>query len=437
MKLKKLEIKSGGGISPSSPVVIDFSQSNFVKLGGDNGVGKSSVLESFLLALGEIGGKKVIDKLTNLESGGIDIDLTFSAERKDFHVRATKSTFKLTYEGETAALPEPMTMLRRLLGPTGVSPMEVKNKPINEIVKWLAAYSTKNPEEFEKALQKNKDGVKKAQDSRAQANRSAKGIVEYLVSEGMANEKGEIVESKWTAAEKKYGKKVDVKALSLELTEAGKASDKVIQYESAVKELEKQETALVAQIEELQARLADTRKRLENGRKHVEENKGAKKKYDEVKARYDRAAAEAVAYEGWQDVKRKKAELDEFQQIAQSADATEKQLLKERAEMQAEILPDIKGVELVLEDTHEDGKPKKAGLYRNGVDSVKMSVGEFFKMVIEMFRKNKNVKILVIDNAEQLGSDPFKLLEELAARGCYILIGEVNRGKKELELSYV
>lgn len=435
MKLGPLKVNAAGGIHPSAPVFIDFSRSHFVRLPGDNGTNKSSTVGALLIALGEITGKKLIPYVNN-ESGTIDVDLPFTGnDRKDYHIRATKSTWKLTYEGDTRALDEPMTLLRKLVGPVGVNPLDIKNKPIAEIVKWLAAFSTKSPEEVEKRMQKIKEGIETAKTTRAAANKSAKAIVELMTDEGVM-EGGEVVERVWKANEAKYTKQVDVKALSSRLDEAAAASDRYIKAEEKLRHQRTRRGQIEDQIKELQAELATVEKSISGGEKFLAENKGVKQEYDRVKEEYDNAAAQSVKYSQWQEMKKKKKELDEYQEIAQKADAKEKGLIQERIELQAELLPDIKGVELVMEDTHEEGgKLKKAGFYRDGVSSVQMSNGEWITTVIEMYRKNK-VKIIVIDNAEQLGSDGMNILKGLSEKGCYVLVAEVARGKKELEIIY-
>ena len=424
MKLKKLEVNSLGGINPSSPIVIDFTQSKWVNVSGDNGVGKTSLLNALLVGCGQL--SKDNKNLINNDSGKIDINLEFVGnDRLTYNVRCTKSLFSLTYEG--TAVPEPITKMKSLLGVVGVSPMEVKNKPLKDIIKWLSTYSTKSAEEFEAQFLKLKNNIKAAQDSRASANRSLKALNEYLLSEPLFNN--------WEASEKKYIKPVDIKQLSVSLENAGKDSDKLLQAETKLRQLKERQTNLQEQIENLQNELDGVTNNIKVGEKFVDANKGAKKAYDTVRIQYDNAHTEAQSYNKWQEIKTKKSERDEFETFAQKADAKEKELKQHVKDLQAEILPDIKGVELITEDTHEDGKVVKEGLYWEGRNVAQMSESEWLVIVLQIWKKLK-VKVVVIDNLSSLGSGAIEWLEKLNKDGAYILAAEMSREQKSLQVEY-
>lgn len=155
MKLKQLEVNAFGGINPNSPVVIDFTKSKFVKADGDMGAGKTSLLNAMLVACGQITKDK---NFVNLETGKMDVNFDFVGnDRCNYNVRCTKSSFTLTYDGELVA--EPITKMKELLGVVGVSPMQIKDAKLKDIVKWLSSYSTKSAEEFEKEMAKHKDNI--------------------------------------------------------------------------------------------------------------------------------------------------------------------------------------------------------------------------------------------------------------------------------------
>lgn len=426
MKLKKLEVNSFAGISPESPVVIDFTNSKFVTVEGDMGAGKTSLINALLVACGQLS-KDTNDKsFVNNDTGKIDINFSFVGnDRLSYDVRCTKSSFQLTYEGN--AVPEPITKMKELLGIVGVSPMEIKYKPLKEIVKWLASYSNKSAEEFEGQLLKYKNGIKSSREARAQANKGAKALNEYLNEEEMF--------VNWEESEKKYSKEINLKEISAQLDVAGKNSDKLLQAESKLKQLNERKSSIEEQISRLIKEAEDIEKSIKIGVKFVEDNKGAKKEYDKVKTLYDNAAQESINYNKWQEIKRKKSEKDEYETLSQRADSKEKEILQSLKELQAEILPDIKGVELVTEDTHEDGVMKKEGLYLDGKNVCQLSETEWWALVIQIWRKYK-VKIVVIDNMQSLGSKGVELLEKLNKDGAYILAAQMNREQKTLQINY-
>lgn len=427
MKLKRLEVNAFAGISPNSPVVIDFSESKFVKADGDNGVGKTSLLNALLVACGQLShtgkeGKNFI----NLDSDKIDINFEFiGKDRYNYWVRCTKSRFELTYDGE--AVPEPITKMKELLGVVGVSPMEIKNAKVSDIVKWLSSYTNVSAEDFEKEMDKHKANIKLAQESRAAANRQMKALNEFLNSEEMFN--------KWEESEKTYTKKVDITALSAQLQKARNNSNQYLVAETKVDNYLKQKKELEDEIARLNTQLEGVQKNLDIGLDWMEKNKSFKTDYDAIKKQYDNAAADIASYNKWQEIKTKKAERDEFETVAQKADANEKNILKKVTELQTSVLPDIKGVELFAEDTHDNGTMKKAGLYWNGKNAAQLSESEWWTLVLEIWRKYR-VKVIVIDNFSSLGSMAVDILKKLVKDGAYVLAAEMNREQKTLEISY-
>jgi len=431
MKLKKVQVNAYGGINPSSPVILDFTQTNWWKVEGDFGTNKTSLIDAILTGLAQ---KSKDDKdRINIASGKIDINVTFvGSDRKEYEIRCSKSKLELRYSG--GSIPEPVTMIRELIGPVGTTPMVVKEAKLSDIIKWLAAYSNKSAEQFEKEMLKFKEGIKDAEKSRADSNRSLKGLNEYLETEPMF--------TNWEESEKTYTKDVDVKKLSEELTEAGKKSDKYIRAEEKLKQLKDDKDDTAREIEDLRIKLAAKEKELlecndaiEKGEKYLKDYKSDKTEYDAVRKRYDRAALDKADYDKWQEIKKKKKERDQFETASQLFDTVAKDLARDRKVKQSEILPDIKGVELVTDDVTEDGVMKKEGLYYQGKNVRQLSETEWWALVMQIWKKYK-VRIIVIDNYQSLGSYGAELLGKLSKDGAYILTAEMNREQKTLEIYY-
>lgn len=431
MKLKRLEVTAFGGINPQSPVVLDFTQSKWITASGDNGVNKTSLLNAMLVACGQL--SKDNKDFVNQDSNKIDIDFSFvGKDNCSYDVKVTKSSFKLMYEG--VAQPEPISKMKQLLGVIGTSPMEIKHKSLKDIIRWIAQYSNKSPEEFEKQLLKLKDGIKKSKESRAAANKIAKAMKEYLEAEQMYND--------WEGSEKKYAEEPDLKLLSAQLKTAGDKSDKYIRAEEKLKQLNQQRPGIASEIDRLKKQLEEKEQQLIEhdkfitaGAKYLEDNKADKKEYDDVKKKYDNAALDLSDYNKWQEIKTKKSDMDEAETLSQLADAKEKELLLEVTELQTEILPNIKGMEIITEDFTENGVTKKEGLYRDGHNVAQMSETEFMEVIAEIWRKYK-VKVVVLDNIGVLGTKGVAVLEKLNKDGCNVLAAEMNRQSKELQISY-
>lgn len=424
MKLKRLEVNSFGGIHPDSPVVIDFTQSNVAIAKGDFGLCKTTLLNALLVACGQL--SKENKDFVNNESGKIDINFSFiGKDRCAYELRCTKSALTLKYDG--VAVSEPISKLKELLGVPGTSPMEMKFKPLKDIVKWLASYSNKSPEGFDGLMVKYKDNIKKAAKARADANRAVKGLNEYLTNEPMF--------TNWEDSEKRYLEPIDLRKLSVELEDARKNSDKLLQGEIELKQYEDRRKKIDEEIANLNLEAIQLDHSIRNGQEFIENIKTAREDYNVIKKKYDESQDYVLDYNKWQTIKDKKKELDDFETVSQKADITEKGLLQELKELQAEILPDIKNVELVVEDTHEDGKEKKEGLYVDGKNVAQLSETEWVSFVFMIWRKFK-VKVIVLENIGTLGSKGIELLQKLAKDGAYILATEMNREQKTLEITY-
>lgn len=418
MKLLSYRIGAGGQFTPETSVYIVFEPGKAVRLTGDNRTGKTTVTDMLLMNTAALGGDDLVKRLVNKDTGTIETELEFIGnDRLKYKTRITKSQFILEYEGEK--LPEPKEKTRQLLGAVGVSPMAIKNAPVEEVIKWLASYTTRGVEEYQKEYRRIKDGVKKFKEARAGANKQYKALKETI---------GEnVTEQAWKANEAKYGKKQDIKALADKLDEAGKRSDNLLKAETKVKELKSRR-------EQLLAELAEVEDKIKTGETYIEKNKAAKTDYDKVRQEYQSAAEYAAKYEWWQSVKRQKTEMDEYETIAQKADGNEKSLLKELKELQAEIIPDVRGAEFLLEDEMEGGKVvRKEGLYYNGFALSQLSESEFWELVLKIWKKNK-VKIVVIDNFGSLGTDVVEMLDKLKRDGAYILYTEMRRGQDKIEI---
>ena len=257
----------------------------------------------------------------------------------------------------------------------------------------------------------------------AAANKEAKARRTMLSESGYINESGDLVEMVWVAAEKKYAKQLNIKALSEKLDEVGKRSDKLLQAETKLKELKTQEQELLAKLAEVQSAIA-------KGEKYVEENKGAKKEYEAVKTEYDNAAQFAVEYEAFQTAKRYRDEMYEYEQIAQTADAAVQTAEQKKKELQWQVIPNVRNAEIVIEGTPE----KPAGFYVDGFNIRQQSDTQYLTSIVKILRK-LGVKIIILDNLATFGSDFVELIAKLSKEGMYFLLSEMRRGS-ELTIEY-
>src|SRR5687768_9266816 len=134
MKLKEFKINHGGKFNAETtgPFVCYFDTKK-TGLTGDEGAGKTTVLQLFEVVVGKLGGEEALESFRNRDSGKIDLDLKFIGnDRAEYAVRVTNSQFIVTMDGDKQDSPK--ELLRKALGVVGTSPMAVKNEPIEEIV---------------------------------------------------------------------------------------------------------------------------------------------------------------------------------------------------------------------------------------------------------------------------------------------------------------
>jgi hypothetical protein len=250
---------------------------------------------------------------------------------------------------------------------------------------------------------------------------------EYLANEDMYND--------WEVSEKKYSTEPNLKELSTKLQAARLKTETYIRNEAKVSGIKDRKRQIEEEIIALQKELEEVENNIKIGDEWLESNKSVQSEYDDVKKKYDNAATDLSLFNQWKQIKQKKKDMDDAETLSQQADIKEKELLREVKELQSEILPDVKGVELVTEDDFVDGVLVKEGLYWEGRNASQMSETEFWNFVIMVWRKYK-VKVVVIDNFQNLGSKAVELLEKLHKEGAHILAAEMDRETKELQISY-
>lgn len=431
MKLKLFRVNEGGQFTGDDKLEVDFEKSRKVALTGESQEGKTTGLECFKIILGAIGGEKIIKDLVNRDSGKFDVEQTFVGnDKKTYFVRATKSQFYVREEGGKVDIGEPKTFIEAHLGKVATDPMKYKNAPIEQFIKWNASFTDMGEEGFEKEYNKQKEISKKSEETRATARKEAKARLVLLADAGYATDKGDLVEAKWVSAEKRYAKQLDVKALSSKLTAAKNKSDKYLENEAKVKGQKEKREQIEAQIKLLLTELDTVNGNIQIGEDWLAKNADVKKEYDAVKKEYDNAAQFAVEYEAFQTMLRHRTEMYEYEKIAERADAAAQAAENKKKELMWQVIPDIRGAELVLESTPE----KPADFYVDGFNRRQQSATQYLTAIVKILDKI-GCRILILDDVATYGSEFRKLLEQLSKKGWYILYS-LLKIDQELEIEY-
>lgn len=431
MKLGLFSINEGGKFTGDNKLQADFKEGNKIALTGESEEGKSTGLECFKIILGAIASKQTVNDLVNKISGKLDIEQTFIGnDKKKYLIRATKSQYYVRQEGSSEDIGEPKSFVESHLGKVAADPMKYKNQDVDKLIKWLAGFSDLGEEGFEKEYNKQKDAIKKSEETRASGNKEAKARRVLLADAGYVNSDGELIEQKWIAAEKKYANKLDISELSKKLTTAGNKSDKYLLNQEKVSGQKKRKTQIDEQIAALQLELKQVDENIALGEKWLSDNAEAKKEYDSVKKEYDNAATFASEYESFQTMLRHRKEMYEYEEIAQKADAMVQTAEKKKKEIMWQVIPDIRGAELILDGTPE----KPAGFYVEGFNSRQQSATQYLTAIVKILDKI-GCRILILDDVATYGSEFRQLLEKLSGKGWYILYS-LLKIDQELTIEY-
>ncbi len=442
LTFKKFEINSCGGINKEHPIVIDFSEFNkgkrIGKVSGDQGAGKTSFINALLYACGHEFGFKT-DNLVNNKDKTLNIQTEFSYGKSQYRIQATKTMFRLLKlykddEGNEVwkAEDEPKTLVRKIIGNIGVSPMPLKENKGKDQVSWLYSMLNVPKEVLEKEAKLN-EGLKEVTEARKVANREYESIKKVLSqSELYLN---------WEQSEKKYKEVKTIEDAKAKLDKATAAKSTYNQAAIEIGQLQARTLAIEEEIEDLEMRLqskrielAKTKERIENGEKYLASNKDVIQKFDDAQSEFMGISEYLAAKKEWDRVQQQKKEMDELETLVARADTKKDGIRELLRNLVADVLPPIDGLEVVTEESI-DGKP--IGVYVNGKTMAQLSESELYQFAFQIWTKN-NPSMVFIENIGVLGSNAIATLNELAKSGSvYVWATELVRGQDEIKFEFI
>lgn len=442
LTFKKFEINSCGGISKEHPVVLDFSEFNngkrIGKVSGDQGVGKTSFMNALLYACAHEFGFKT-DNLINNNDKALSIKAEFTHGKNAYQISATKSMFRLMKlykdnEGNEVwkMEDEPKTLVRKIVGNIGVSPMPLKETKGKDQVEWL--YTMLNvPADILAKEKEINDKLATATKSRTEANREYDSLKKVLSqSDLFAN---------WEQSEKTYS---EVKTVTDAKDALDKATAALSTYQQAgieVTQLKSRALSIEEEIEDLELRLNDKRieltkvkERIQNGTKYLKENEAIADTHRSAQEAFMGISEYITKQKEWERVKQQKADMEAFETLVSQFDTKKDTYKEELRKLISEVLPDIDGLEVVVDDSI-GGKP--VGVYINGKTMAQLSESELYRFAFSVWMKNKP-SMVFIENITVLGSDAINTLNELAKSGSvYVWATEMIRGQDEMKFEFV
>ena len=442
LTFKKFEIASCGGISKEHPVVLDFTGFNkgkhIGKVTGDQGVGKTSFMNALLYACAHEFGFKT-DNLINNNDKALSIKAEFTHGKNAYQISATKSMFRLMKlykdnEGNEVwkMEDEPKTLVRKIVGNIGVSPMPLKETKGKDQVEWLYTMLNVPADILAKEKQLN-EALATATKSRTEANREYDSLKKVLSQSPLF--------ANYEQSEKSYS---EVKSVDTAKKNLDSAQLDLAKYDQAKVELHQLKTRVLSieeEIEDLQQRLdakkielLKTNERIANGDKFVAENSSVVTAHESAMNEFMGISEYITNQKEWMKIKQQKADMDDFEGIVAKFDSSKDELKESLRNLVTEVLPDIEGLEVIVDDSIA-GKP--VGVYINSKTMAQLSESELYRFAFSVWMKNKP-SMVFIENITVLGSDAINTLNELAKSGnVYVWATEMVRGQDEMKFEFV
>jgi DNA repair exonuclease SbcCD ATPase subunit len=440
IELKKFTVNSFMGIDKSKPVILDFTRFRKAKtitiLEGNQGVGKSSTINAFLYALGlELDFKK--ENIINLSDGTVSVDFEFNHGDERYIVHATKSKFEVKMYNEKVNLwlgvGEPKEFLKKIFGVVATDPTAIKNMTGKKQIEWLRKTFSK---EHDGAGRKPKeemllDELEERSDARTDANREMTRIQHAL-------EQNELYINR-EQNHKRFEKPVTIDAAKARLNEAAAAKSKFDTASNTLQSLKERKISQEERIKELEMQLVEaqnslneTNRSIDEGEEWVTANKHIEKEFATAQEEFTNINTEALAYQNWLRVLEDEKIMDEYATTIITLDGRKDEIKKELLQLTKKYVPKMPGLEVMIKTGIDDDKE---GLYYNGKTMAQSSESEFWTVYLAIAEHN-DVNFVVLENISSLGSGAIDVLNELAAKGVYILASEQNRKMNTMKISY-
>lgn len=428
MKPIKLVIKNFKKIKDVDIDIPDDAKIMIVR--GDNGLGKTTILQAFELALGDRTHLSVKPLRDGALKGFIELT-TKDAEGKEFIFRTkfkdgdSKPTFEV--EAEDGRHTQ-IGYINALVGSINFDPFKfvemsstVKGK--QEQVEIVKSYI--HPDVLQE-LKKTEAQIDQYYDERTEQNRENKTLQGFIAESGLDQDDFN-----------KYKEEKDVKALKIKRDEQKAAATKrqtnISNANAAIQTCVDREPKILTEIEELEAKIVLLK---EEKKKNAETVKNTKAWLDVNKAidtkkidkEYDDAIAWNAKFTEVETFRKKKEAYDEG--LARTENLTVK--YEASTQLLADTIKDmslpIDGLKFTRDNLTYKGVP---------VDINTMSTSEIMHIGVQLkMARNPKVRILCIDRGESLGTVKKKQIQELAEKFDYFIImekvEEQKKGKERL-----
>lgn len=457
--LKKISITEFKGISPNSPVIIDFGylSKNTILFKGDQAEGKTSSLEAIQYLMGR-NLDLDNDLLPNLETNKMSGEMEFQFNGVDYRAKFTKSKFTVEVkadlggiESEWVERKSPKTLLQEIFK-TAVVPMDLRYKSGAEQVKFFGDLfpltgEAKDLIETQSARLKN-DIEKRRELGRDVKSKKAEldgnhTYLNYIAEEDKFVERIEKIKSQ-TFNEEAYELLLEKKANKTV------EENKLENYKNTVKLEGEKIIELESQIKEIQLKIDASKERVASGKKAIREQEMVVANLADIDAQVERQkdlketySADLLAVKAYDDMLEKLANYNNVESEYQLLDSNIVMLRKALIDARADEAPEIKDVKVVADVFGNDDELaregdrvadwKDLGIYYKEKPIGVISGSEYMQAMVSIMEASGS-RFIFIDDLSTFGTEAVDVIEALAKKiekdNGVIFASEMNRGGK-------
>lgn len=440
LELEEFSASSFMGISNDSTVLIDFTQrrkgQNITEFIGDGHTGKSSRLYGILYAMGA---RFNLEKkqLINLIDGKLEEGLKFKWNGIRYHVIVTTSRVEVKKYNEgadkwTKIDDEPMTFLREVFGPVGLSPFEVRNLKGSKQIEYFQSMFGSG-DDASKQMQKLEADYDLKFGSRRDINRDAKQLSSALEIEPLYQNREE--------SEKKFSKVVSAEKEQRNYKEKEKNNADYERYKANLDLLKAGLSGTQKTIERLKMELVaaeaeekETAERILKGNKWMEDNKNVAKEYETAKKEWVALSQTLADQEKWKDILRREKIFNEKTDQSTTLTAELDEINEKILKLTKKFIPKVEGLEIKVA-VGIDKNGKEEGVFYQGKSISILSESEYVELWCLIFDA-AGMNVIVVENLSSMGSDAVKTLNLLAKNGAQIFATKVDRAQKEVKVVF-
>ena len=444
------------GIDPSRNLVIYLNEGKIIGFEGDQGTGKTSLLECLITHLG---GEEVANSQhVTIKEGKVEkarkSSLTFKDTRTPnitYEIKVGKSSVTIKkmedVEGTivSGTVDSPKNFLWNTFGPIGVSPMKLKEMDGKKQIEWIRNLYKFTADQLKKE-QVIKTKYKTKFDERTGVNRDVTRLYKEVGDTGYytwdkdnstwvpspLKEADQKFVSENTDNEEEITKQFEKANQDMQQLTAAKTrlEQRNVEKKQIVDEIAELERKLAAKKEELTAKV----QQIETATQYIEQLKNAPEELENIREKMQRVGDVKLKKQNLATSEAKVKEYDEKQeqQIQLNADLDELKI--DRKNFIKQFTPDIEGLELVVHDGI-DNTEKKEGMYFNGRTPAEMSESELWDIFMQILRSVK-CYFICIENLSSLGTAAIERINWFVKEGHgQVFYTAMQRGQKEMKVT--